>query len=321
MSKMSIETKLRVTEIQRFCMHDGPGVRTTVFLKGCPLRCAWCHNPETQRAEPELLLNVARCIGCLACVSVCPSEAQAFDSIRTVDRDNCRACGACAEVCPTAALEVCGREYTAGELADVIERDRAFYGERGGVTLSGGEPLLQGEGILALLRECRERGIPTAVETCGFADPSVIEAAVPHVDLFLWDVKDTDDVRHKRYTGVSSARIIENLLEQTPACPRMLSDKFGSEHLIRNALMSRGKQIILDQETKAERDVAVAAASILARDGFLRGMKKLDELCQCELPRGAGPQVKVIGSELVRKHGREILSKCAKLHFKTASEL
>ena len=117
------------------------------------------------------------------------------------------------------------------------------------------------------------------------------------------------------------ARIIENLLEQTPGCPRMLSDKFGSEHLIRNALMSRGKQIILDQETKAERDVAVAAASILARDGFLRGMKKLDELCQCDLPRGAGPQVKVIGSELVRKHGREILSKCAKLHFKTASEL
>ena len=117
------------------------------------------------------------------------------------------------------------------------------------------------------------------------------------------------------------ARIIENLLEQTPSCPRMLSDKFGSEHLIRNALMSRGKQIILDQETKAERDVAVAAASILARDGFLRGMKKLDELCQCELPRGAGPQVKVIGSELIRKHGREILTKCAKLHFKTASEL
>ena len=211
MSKMSIETKLRVTEIQRFCMHDGPGVRTTVFLKGCPLRCAWCHNPEAQMAEPELLLNAARCIGCLVCVSVCPSGAQAFAPVRTADRDTCRACGACSEACPTAALEICGREYTADELADVIERDRAFYGERGGVTLSGGEPLLQGEGTLALLRECRERGIPTAVETCGFADPSVIEAAVPHVDLFLWDVKDTDDVRHKRYTGVSCARIIENL--------------------------------------------------------------------------------------------------------------
>ena len=117
------------------------------------------------------------------------------------------------------------------------------------------------------------------------------------------------------------ARIIENLLESTPECPRMLSDKFGSEHLIRNALMEKGRRIILEQETKAERDIAVAAASILARDGFLRGMKKLDELCQCELPRGAGPQVKIIGSELVRKHGREILRSCAKLHFKTAGEL
>ena len=117
------------------------------------------------------------------------------------------------------------------------------------------------------------------------------------------------------------ARIIENLLEQTPECPRMLSDKFGSEHLIRNALMERGRKIILDQETKAERDIAVAAASILARDGFLRGMDKLKDICGCELPRGAGPQVKVIGAELISRHGREILRRCAKLHFKTASEL
>ena len=117
------------------------------------------------------------------------------------------------------------------------------------------------------------------------------------------------------------ARIIENLLEAVPDCPRMLSDKFGSEHLIKNALMERGRKIILDQETKAERDIAVAAASILARDGFLRGMKKLNELCQCELPRGAGPQVKIIGSQLVARQGRDILKSCAKLHFKTASEI
>lgn len=117
------------------------------------------------------------------------------------------------------------------------------------------------------------------------------------------------------------ARIIENLLEAVPDCPRMLSDKFGSEHLIKNALMERGRKIILDQETKAERDIAVAAASILARDGFLRGMKKLNELCQCELPRGAGPQVKITGSELIARHGRDILRSCAKLHFKTAAEL
>lgn len=117
------------------------------------------------------------------------------------------------------------------------------------------------------------------------------------------------------------ARIIENLLEAVPECPRMLSDKFGSEHLIKNALMERGKKIILEQETKAERDIAVAAASILARDGFLRGMRKLNDLCQCELPRGAGPQVKNIGSRLIAKCGRDILKQCAKLHFKTASEL
>ena len=117
------------------------------------------------------------------------------------------------------------------------------------------------------------------------------------------------------------ARIIENLLEAVPECPRMLSDKFGSEHLIKNALMERGKKIILEQETKAERDIAVAAASILARDGFLRGMRKLNDLCQCELPRGAGPQVKNIGSRLVTRCGRDILKQCAKLHFKTASEL
>lgn len=117
------------------------------------------------------------------------------------------------------------------------------------------------------------------------------------------------------------ARIIENLLETTPDCPRMLSDKFGSEHLIKNALMERGRKIVLEQETKAERDIAVAAASILARDGFLRGMRKLNELCQCELPRGAGPQVKIIGSQLVANSGREILNKCAKMHFKTATEI
>ena len=117
------------------------------------------------------------------------------------------------------------------------------------------------------------------------------------------------------------ARIIENLLETTPDCPRMLSDKFGSEHLIKNALMERGRKIILEQETKAERDIAVAAASILARDGFLRGMRKLNELCQCELPRGAGPQVKIIGSQLIANSGRDILNQCAKMHFKTASEI
>ncbi len=208
---MSIEKRITVTEIQRFCMHDGPGVRTTVFLKGCPLRCAWCHNPETQRSRAELLLYGGKCIGCGACVSTCPAGAHGWRETHTVDRDVCRSCGVCAANCPSGALELCGREMTVEEILSIVEKDRAFYGENGGVTLSGGEPFLQGEGALALLQACKERGFSTAVETCGYADADVLIRAVPLVDLFLWDIKDTDGERHRRYTGVTNERILANL--------------------------------------------------------------------------------------------------------------
>ena len=202
---------IKITEIQRFCMHDGPGLRTTVFFKGCPLRCAWCHNPETQKREGEMLFYSQRCIGCAACADVCKNSAQVCEGERRLDRQLCASCGACAEVCPTGALETVGREYTVSELMSVIERDRAFYGEMGGVTLSGGEPFLQGEGAALLLEECKRVGINTAVETCGFADFEAVLRALPHTDLFLWDVKDTDSERHKAFTGVDNARITENL--------------------------------------------------------------------------------------------------------------
>ena len=192
-------------------MHDGPGLRTTVFFKGCPLRCAWCHNPETQKREGETLFYSQRCIGCAACSEVCKNSAQVCEGERRLDRQLCASCGACAEVCPTGALETVGREYTASELMSVIERDRAFYGEMGGVTLSGGEPFLQGESAALLLEECKRVGINTAVETCGFADFEAVLRALPHTDLFLWDVKDTDSERHKAFTGVDNARITENL--------------------------------------------------------------------------------------------------------------
>ena len=208
---MSTDIKLKVTEIQRFCMHDGPGVRTTVFLKGCPLHCAWCHNPETQRRQSEILFYKSKCIGCRACESVCESGAHSFGNCHEYERSKCSFCFACANECPTRALEACGREYTAEELISIIEKDKAFYGNAGGMTLSGGEPLLQGEGAVMLLRACRERGVSTAVETCGYVDESVLLSVIPCVDLFLWDVKDTNDCRHERYTGVSNKRILENL--------------------------------------------------------------------------------------------------------------
>lgn len=208
---MSIETTLNVTEIQRFCMHDGPGVRTTVFLKGCPLHCAWCHNPETQAFKPELLFYPNKCIGCAACEAVCPNGVHTVLEKHLIDRAKCVACGECVKACPTTALELCGTSYTVGEILSAVKKDLAFYGENGGVTLSGGEPLAQGEAALELLKACKESGLSTAVETCGYVASDLLQKAVPYVDLFLWDVKDTDSARHKQYTGVGNERILENL--------------------------------------------------------------------------------------------------------------
>ena len=203
--KTQAEPRLLVAELQRFCMHDGPGVRTTVFFKGCPLRCAWCHNPETQRAGAELLHDRGQCIGCGACAEVCPRGAHRSE------RAHCIACGACTEVCPTGARTLCGREMTVEEILTAVERDRAFYGTLGGITLSGGEPFSQGTAVPALLNACRAKKISTAVETCGYTDPALLRAAVPLTDLFLWDLKDTNEARHRRYTGVSNTGILQNL--------------------------------------------------------------------------------------------------------------
>ena len=208
---MSTEIKLKVTEIQRFCMHDGPGVRTTVFLKGCPLRCAWCHNPETQKNHAELTFYPSKCIGCGRCSDVCVQGVHQIDGQRAVDRAKCNLCAECAKHCPTGALEICGTDMSIAEILSVVERDRAFYGEQGGLTLSGGEPLAQKEATLALLKAAKAQGLRTVLETCGYGDSDIIRQLVPFVDLFLWDIKDTDGAQHKQYTGVSNEIILKNL--------------------------------------------------------------------------------------------------------------
>lgn len=202
-----------VFNIQRFCVNDGPGIRTTVFFKGCPLRCAWCHNPESQHAAPELLYDVRRCLGCGRCVPVCPEGAHTLtEEGHGFDRTACRSCGACAAVCPGGALEMSGRTVTPDEVLDEVLRDKIFYETSGGgVTFSGGEPLAQPEFLLELLRLSKENGLHTAVETCGWCDAALLNAIAEQTDLFLFDYKLTDPALHEQYTGVSNRRILDNL--------------------------------------------------------------------------------------------------------------
>jgi glycyl-radical enzyme activating protein len=204
--------KLPVTRIQRFSTHDGAGVRTVVFLKGCPLRCAWCHNPETQRMGREMMYAAAKCIGCRACEAICPRGAHRFpEGAHVYDRAACALCMACADACPTQALTPAAREMELEEIVAVALRDRAFYGEQGGLTLSGGEPAVQGEGAVELLAMAKAAGMTTAMETCGHFAPELVAPLARVTDEFLWDIKDTDPARHKRYVGADNALILRNL--------------------------------------------------------------------------------------------------------------
>lgn len=202
-----------VFNIMRFAVNDGPGIRTTVFLKGCPLRCLWCHNPESILPGPELFIRTDRCIRCGACLEVCEHGAirGGEDAFMTV-RELCTRCGHCVDACWADARELVGREMTTEEVLEAISRDTVFHDESGGgVTFSGGEPLLQHEFLLSVLQGCRARGIHTAVDTSGYAAPAVLDAVAEVADLFLYDVKLFDEKRHRRFTGVSNRLILENL--------------------------------------------------------------------------------------------------------------
>ena len=202
----------QIFDIKRFAIHDGPGIRTTVFLKGCPLVCSWCHNPESQTAGPSIVFQRGRCVGCGACVEVCPHGAVALQNrISVTDIARCQGCGACVQACPHHAREMVGHRQSLDSLLGVLRRDVAFYDRSGGgVTLSGGEPLSQPGFVLALLDRLRSEGIHTAVDTCGYASTEVIRSVAKLADLFLYDIKLLDPERHKLYTGVDNHHILEN---------------------------------------------------------------------------------------------------------------
>lgn len=203
----------RVFNIQRFSLHDGPGIRTTVFLMGCNLNCRWCHNPEGKHFDILLQYDKKKCICCGQCAVVCPADVHSImQDGHTVTFDKCIRCGKCIEACPARALNFSGREHTVEELAQQICRDRSFYKDSGGVTFSGGEPLLQADFVAETARICRERGVPSvAVDTAGLVPRAALEKVLPFVDHFLFDVKAASETVHIAGTGVSNGMILENL--------------------------------------------------------------------------------------------------------------
>ncbi len=202
-----------IFDVKRYAINDGPGIRATVFLKGCPLQCKWCHNPESLSANVQKMYSKSKCIGCLSCVDVCPEDActMTVDGIVT-DTSLCTLCGKCAEICPTKATEMSGRIVTVDEIVKIIDKERIFFDQSGGgVTFSGGEPLMQSEFLIAVLAECGVRGIHRTVDTTGFAPTKRLLEVAKHTDHFLYDVKVMDSERHKRWTSIGNEKILHNL--------------------------------------------------------------------------------------------------------------
>lgn len=209
-----LDTSAVIFDVKRYAIHDGPGIRTAVFFKGCPLRCRWCHNPEGTETFPDLLLNSTICASCYTCLKLCPNNALGSDKsgALTPFRELCNGCGLCVEACPYDALQLAGRQVSLKVLLSELERDRIFYDQSGGgVTLTGGEPLLQHEFVIALMKELRNRSIHSVLDTSGYAPKEIFRRAAAESDLILYDLKLLDEHRHKEVTGVSNKLIIDNL--------------------------------------------------------------------------------------------------------------
>lgn len=210
---MNIEEKSPlIFDIRHFALDDGPGIRTTVFFKGCPLSCAWCHNPESVNPRVEIAYYGDKCIGCGDCSEECQIQAIDLSTPGHINRDKCISCGCCAEICPTGALKVIGKHYTVGELSVILLRDRYYYEtSKGGVTFSGGEPTLHMDYLHGIMTELKKEKIHIAIQTCGFFNlPEFEEKLLPLIDLIFFDIKIIDPEKHKKYTGVSNEKILEN---------------------------------------------------------------------------------------------------------------
>ncbi len=215
-----------VFDIQNYAIYDGPGIRTLIFLKGCPLKCLWCQNPESQKLNPQISYFKEKCLLCETCIKTCPNNALSLN-VNEITRDEnlCVLCGNCVEACPNKVLEIIGKEYSIEELVEIALRDKPFYDNSdGGVTISGGEPTMQFKFLMELLKTLKNKGIHVAIETCGYFNEDLIEDLTDNVDLFLFDIKLTDNEKHKTFTGVNNDTILTNF-------SKVLS-KVGNERII-----------------------------------------------------------------------------------------
>ena len=236
---MSLQILGNVFDIQHFSIGNGPGIRTTVFLKGCPLKCDWCHNPESLMANPQIMYHQNKCVGCGACVFVCPSHCHQLENNKKFfDSKNCVNCKKCVDVCNFLALEVVGKKTSVQEVLSAVEEDLAFYeSSGGGMTLSGGEPMFQPDFAIALAKGAKEKGINVCMETSGFCNTEKLKEIFPFIDIFLYDYKATKDM-HKKLVGVNNDKILENLfmldamgVKIVLRCPIVVNGNLTDNHI------------------------------------------------------------------------------------------
>lgn len=294
-----------IAEIQRMSTEDGPGLRTTVFFKGCGLRCTWCHNPECISSKPQIHWIESRCIGCQTCLEVCPADALRFcDDGVSINRKRCNVCGLCAQECPSTALELIGVRWQARDLIEELIKDRAYFEKSGGgVTLSGGDPTIQAPFAAAVLSRLKQSGIQTAIDTCGICSNEALELLLPYTDLVLYDIKEIDSEKHEAFTGQPALKVLENLLF---ICRHLNSNKHSAKLWIRTPIIPDATAREDNIQGIAEFISANIAASVDRWE-----LCAFNNLCRDKYQR-LGLKWEFAASELMRKSEMENLAAVAR---------